>query len=288
VRLSDLAQVRPAEGPTKVEHKDLDRSVTLTIAFQEGVALDDAVATIERTVLEPLRPTLPSGFTADVGGQAKDLDKTWQSLSGAFLLGLLVIYLLMAMLFDSFLYPFVIMLTVPFAMTGGVIGAAIAHAAQPLVLMDVITMLGFVILAGTVVNNSILIVHQALNFQREERLPLSEALVKSVRTRIRPIFMTVATTVLGMLPLALTEGSGSELYRGLGAVVIGGLVLSTIFTLTVTPAFMSLAMDAKNLGGRALRVLLRPFGGGRGGTGEGGGAPGGEAAREPEPEAVAP
>ncbi|HVG92962.1 MAG TPA: efflux RND transporter permease subunit, partial [Planctomycetota bacterium] len=245
VRLSDLAQVRSAEGPTKVEHEDLDRSVTLQIGFKEGVALDEAVARIERAVLEPLRPTLPVGFTADVGGQAKDLDKTWTSLSAAFLLGLLVIYLLMAMLFDSFLYPFVIMLTVPFAMTGGVLGAAIAHAFQPLVLMDVITMLGFVILAGTVVNNSILIVHQALNFQREEGHPLSEALVKSVRSRIRPIFMTVATTVLGMLPLVLTEGSGSELYRGLGAVVIGGLVVSTLFTLTVTPAFMSLAMDMK-------------------------------------------
>lgn len=244
--LAEIASVSGAEGPTKIERRDRERSITLTVGFRAGIPLETAIASIEQQVLAPLRPGLPSGYTMFASGQAKDLDRTWAALSSSFLLGLLIIYLLMAALFDSFALPFVILMTVPFAMTGGVLAAAWAHETQPLVLMDVITMIGFVILAGTVVNNSILIVHQALNFRRERGMSLADALAESVRTRIRPIFMTVSTTVLGMLPLALSEGAGSELYRGLGAVVVGGLVVSTVFTLTVTPAIMSLVTDAKS------------------------------------------
>jgi HAE1 family hydrophobic/amphiphilic exporter-1 len=112
--------------------------------------------------------------------------------------------------------------------------------------LDVLTMLGFVILIGTVVNNPILIVHQSLNHIREDGMSRREAILESVRTRIRPIFMTTITTVLGLLPLVLFPGAGSELYRGLGAVVLGGLLLSTIFTLVLVPALFSLTMDARD------------------------------------------
>ncbi|MEE9124883.1 MAG: efflux RND transporter permease subunit, partial [candidate division NC10 bacterium] len=118
------------------------------------------------------------------------------------------------------------------------------NAFEPTIKMDVITMLGFVILAGSVVNNAILIVHQALNHMREG-LPPQEAILESVRIRIRPIFMTTATTVFGMLPLVFSRGSGSELYRGLGAAVLGGLVVSSVFTLILIPTLFSLWMDAK-------------------------------------------
>ena len=113
-------------------------------------------------------------------------------------------------------------------------------------------MLGFVILIGTVVNNAILIVHQSLNFIREGASP-REAIPASVRTRIRPIFITTTTTVLGLLPLVLFPGAGSELYRGLGAVVLGGLIVSTAFTLFLVPAVFILMMDAK----QGLRNFLR-------------------------------
>jgi len=115
---------------------------------------------------------------------------------------------------------------------------------QPL---DVITMLGFIIIIGTVVNNAILIVHQSLNHIRNEGLELKDAIVESVRNRIRPIFMTTLTTVFGMLPLVLLPGSGSELYRGLGSVVLGGLIVSTLFTLVLVPAVFSLALMQKKL-----------------------------------------
>jgi hydrophobic/amphiphilic exporter-1 (mainly G- bacteria), HAE1 family len=111
--------------------------------------------------------------------------------------------------------------------------------------LDVLTMLGFVILIGTVVNNPILIVHQALNHMREDGMGVRDAVLESVRTRIRPIFMTTTTTVLGLMPLVLFPGAGSELYRGLGAVVLGGLAVSTLFTLVFVPTLFTLALEAK-------------------------------------------
>jgi HAE1 family hydrophobic/amphiphilic exporter-1 len=106
-------------------------------------------------------------------------------------------------------------------------------------------MLGFIILIGTVVNNAILIVHQSLNHMRAEGLQARDAIREATGSRIRPIFMSVGTSVLGMLPLVLFPGAGSELYRGLGAVVVGGLALSTLFTLFVVPSLFSLAIDAQ-------------------------------------------
>jgi hydrophobic/amphiphilic exporter-1 (mainly G- bacteria), HAE1 family len=172
---------------------------------------------------------------------------------------LMVTYLLMCALFESFLYPLVIMFSVPLAVVGGFGGLAIVHAvsmADPTKApqkLDVLTMLGFVILIGVVVNNAILLVHQALNFMRgddadtehSEPMGVVDAIVMSVQTRIRPIFMSVLTSVGGMLPLVLVPGSGSEMYRGLGSVVIGGLVVSTVFTLVLVPMLFSLVMDMR-------------------------------------------
>ena len=126
------------------------------------------------------------------------------------ILALLITYLLMAALFESWLYPFVIILSVPLGAVGGIIGLSLLNlfVLQPL---DVLTMLGFVILIGTVVNNPILIVHQSLNHMREDGMSPTSAILESVRTRIRPIFMTTTTTVLGLLPLVLFPGAGSEL-----------------------------------------------------------------------------
>jgi len=165
------------------------------------------------------------------------------------ILALLIIYLLMAALFESFLYPFVIMFSVPLAAVGGLAALRVVHevslydVCSPIQQLDVLTMLGFVILIGIVVNNAILIVHQALNFQREEGLSAAEAVKRSVATRTRPIVMTALTSVFGMAPLVVMTGAGSELYRGLGSVVLGGLLVSTVFTLVVVPATFTLVLD---------------------------------------------
>jgi len=170
-----------------------------------------------------------------------------------FVWALVVTYLLMCALFESFVYPLVIMITVPLAVVGGFLGLKIVHDATlnnpylPTQQLDVLTMLGFIILIGIVVNNAILIVHQSLNFMRDEdsglyREPL-EAIAMAVKTRIRPIFMSTLTSVGGMAPLVLFPGAGSEMYRGLGSVVIGGLLVSTLFTLALTPLLLSLTLD---------------------------------------------
>ncbi len=170
---------------------------------------------------------------------------------------LLVTYLLMAALFESFVYPFVIMFTIPLAIVGGFAGLAIVHAwsmndpTKAPQQLDVLTMLGFIILIGVVVNNAILLVHQSLNFMRglyaegdgAAQMDPLEAVAAAVRTRIRPIFMSVLTSVGGMLPLVLFPGAGSEMYRGLGSVVVGGLLVSTGFTLVLAPLMLSLVLE---------------------------------------------
>jgi HAE1 family hydrophobic/amphiphilic exporter-1 len=242
LRLTEIAAVQPAAGPTKVEHRDLDRAITLTVNVKEAVALEAALADAERDIVGPIRRGLPLGYTIDVSGQARDLTEAWNALRWSYVLALVVIYLLMCSLFESWLLPLYIMFSVPLAATGGVLALRWAHAAEPATKMDTVTMLGFVILAGIVVNNAILIVHQTLHHLAEGR-PGPEALLESVQSRIRPIFITTTTTVVGMLPLVLSTGSGSELYRGLGAAVLGGLSLSTLFTLVLVPVLYSLGMD---------------------------------------------
>ena len=150
----------------------------------------------------------------------------------------------MTILFESFIYPLVIMLSVPPAAAGGVIGLSVLNLniLQPL---DMLTMLGFVILIGIVVNNAILLVHQSLQHMKEERKGPTQAIVEATRNRIRPIFMSTLTSIFGMLPLVIFPGAGSELYRGLGSVVIGGLSLSAILTLAIVPPMLRIFLSEK-------------------------------------------
>jgi HAE1 family hydrophobic/amphiphilic exporter-1 len=177
-----------------------------------------------------------------MAGSADGLAKATKTLRGTFVLALLISFLLMAALFESFLYPLVIMISVPLAAFGGMLGLAVLNwlgVYQPL---DTLTMLGFIILVGTVVNSAILIVHKSLQQIREHGLLPNEAILTAVEARIRPIFMTVGTSSLAVLPLVLVPGAGAEVYRGLGTVVIGGLLVSTVFTLLLVPALLSLVM----------------------------------------------
>lgn len=182
-----------------------------------------------------------------------------QLLAARFAWALLVTYFLMCALFESFISPLVIMFSVPPAVVGGFAALRLVHEstlANPNLApqqLDTLTMIGFVILIGTVVNNAILIVEQAINFAHPERTgstdaPLSphDAIAESVRTRLRPIFMTALTTICGGLPLVLAPGAGSEMYRGLGAVILGGLALSTVITLVVVPLAYSLTVDMRD------------------------------------------
>jgi HAE1 family hydrophobic/amphiphilic exporter-1 len=243
LRLAAVADLREAEGPTKIEHIDRDRSIKLTVNLRDEVPMQEAIDTVNAQVLRQVRQHLPLGYAINVSGQAKDLDRTWNSLKWSFLLAVVVIYLLMCSLYESFTYPFIIMLSVPPAMVGGVLGVRLLHHIEPTVKLDVVTMLGFIIMAGVVVNAAILLVEQALNHMQEGMHP-QDAIIESARTRLRPIFMT-ASSILGFLPLVVSSGAGSELYRGMGAVQLGGMALSTVFTLILVPSMFSLWMDAR-------------------------------------------
>lgn len=271
VPLSHVAEIIQTQSPQEIRRINYQRAVTLSVGAPDGVPLEqlttDTQATIDRLKEEGV---LSSETSVTISGTADKLTQVSEALLGKWdgfttesfisvftsrmFLALLVTFLLMAALFESYLYPFVIMFSVPLATVGGFLGLAVVRFFDSDQQLDTLTMLGFVILIGIVVNNAILIVHQALNFMRgigegegdeTEVMSPRKAISESVRSRIRPIFMTTATSVCGMAPLVLMPGSGSELYRGLGSVVVGGLIVSTVFTLVVVPLLLSLVMDLR-------------------------------------------
>jgi len=257
VTLGSVAQLDVVAGPVQINHVERQRTITIRVIPPERMPLEAAMDTIRNEILGPLRERglLGGLYMVNLSGTADKLTQTGRALRGNFILAMIITYLLMASLFESFLYPFVIMFSVPLAGLGGFLGLAAVNTFLTYQAMDVLTMLGFIILIGIVVNNAILIVHQSLNHMRDEGMAPREAIRESVQNRLRPIFMTVGTTVFGMIPLVLFPGAGSELYRGLGSVVLGGLVVSTVFTLFLVPAMFSLGMDLRAVFAERVRAL---------------------------------
>lgn len=262
VDLRSVATLERVHGPNQIRHVDRARAITVEVTPPNGTPLETIIEKVE-TVIDDLKKqgTISPGIDVSLSGSAGKLADIRASLMGdgsikgtlgssLFLAGV-IIYLLMVVLFQSWTYPLVIMLSVPLATFGGFLGLALVHRwseldrYMPIQNLDMLTILGFVILAGVVVNNAILIVHQARNFMGEQKLDPARAVVESVRTRVRPILMSTLTSVGGMLPLVLMPGAGSELYRGLGAVVVGGLTVSTVFTLFLVPAVLSVIFALK-------------------------------------------
>ena len=247
VTLGSIADIILTNGPERIDHFERERTIAIQVNPPETMPLETAIEVIQNEVLLPLQNggQIPENFNVLLTGTADKLTETRESLQWNFLLAIAISFLLMASLFESFIYPFVIMFSVPLASFGGFLGLRILNlfTYQPL---DILTMLGFVILIGIVINNAILIVHQSLNFMREESLPPDEAILASVNSRIRPIFMSTMTSIFGMMPLVVLPGAGSELYRGLGSVIVGGLLVSTIFTLFLVPSVFSLVLNLRN------------------------------------------
>lgn len=273
VPLSDVARLVRTTAPQQINRVEERRAITLQYTPAAGLPLEQAMADVNE-LLQGLRQegVIPPQIETSLAGSADKLTSVREAMLGdgtlvgfiasRMFLALLITYLLMCVLFGSFLFPIAILLTVPLATLGGFLGlATVYHVTKdnpylPVQNLDVLTMLGFVILIGVVVNNGILIVHQSLNFMRgiaetgegqAERMEPRRAIAESVRTRIRPVLMSTLTSVVGMSPLVLWPGSGSELYRGLGSVVVGGLVVATAFTLLVVPLMFSLILDLKIL-----------------------------------------
>ncbi|MBH67411.1 MAG: acriflavin resistance protein [Rhodospirillaceae bacterium] len=242
VPASSLASIDITTGPSEIRHKEQLRTITLQINPPATMPLEAAMDRIETDVINKLKTeSVPKGIKLELSGTADNLTETWDEMVLDLIMALIIVYLVMAVLFESFLYPFIIIFSVPLAAAGGVIGLVILGLFQHQNL-DMLTLLGFVILIGIVVNNAILLVHQTLHHLRIDGLAGGEAILEATRNRIRPIFMSTLTSVLGMMPLVVFPGAGAELYRGLGSVVIGGLTLSAILTLIIIPPLLSLFM----------------------------------------------
>ena len=239
VLVSSLADLERTTGITQIRHLERKRTISLQVTPPVAIPLEQAMETLEARVVPALKAQgMLKGIDVGQSGVADKLTAARQILQWDFVLAAVICYLLMAALFENFFYPLIILFTVPLASVGGLLGLKLVNlfiAEQPL---DILTMLGFVILVGVVVNNAILIVHQSLNNIRIYGMEYREAVRESTRTRLRPIFMTALTSVFGMLPLVLVPGPGSEFYRGLGSVVLGGLMISTFFTIFVIPALL--------------------------------------------------
>lgn len=236
---NELAEIQVTTGPTEIRHTERVRTISLQVSPREDMPLEEAMELLQTEVIAKLQAEeLPPGIKFNLRGSASELAKTWDHMSVDLILAVVIVFLVMAVLFESFVYPLVILFSVPLAAAGGVAGLAILNI-YALQNLDMLTMLGFIILIGIVVNNAILLVHQSLYHVRSEGMLVTEAILEATRNRIRPIFMSTLTSVFGMLPLVLFPGAGSELYRGLGSVVLGGLALSAVLTLLIVPPLMA-------------------------------------------------
>lgn len=240
IKVGDVADLKYSQSMPQINHLERKRTITLQVTPPVTLPLQTAIESIQNDLVGPMTAAGKlAGVSVSIGGNADKLVETGNALQWNLLLALLITYLLLSALFENFFYPLIILFTVPLAAAGGFVGLLAVNTFITRQGFDVLAMLGFIILIGTVVNNAILIVHQSLNNVRYNGLEGLEAISDAVKTRIRPIFMSATTSVLAMSPLVIATGSGSELYRGLGSILLGGLTVSTMFTLFVIPALLA-------------------------------------------------
>lgn len=238
VRLGDVAKWQRTAGPSQIRRVDRQRTVSLNVTPPDDFPLEKAIELLREELEPALKEMLPADGRVSYRGTAKALDIALSSLTGSFLLAVVILYLLISAMFQSFRDAALVITTLPMATIGGLLGLR----ALDMVVgqsMDLLTMIGFVILLGLVVNNAILLVYRTRQAQVEGQ-SRAEAVSTAVRLRLRPILMSTLTSVFGMLPLLLVPGSGTELYRGLAAVIVGGMLVSTLFTLLLLPSLLKL------------------------------------------------
>lgn len=236
VPLGELVDIRRTAGPESIRRIDRHRTLSLDVIAPPNLSLQDTLQILREQVEPALRQNLAPEERITYGGSASKLGVALSNMSEVFVLALLILYFLMAALFRSFIDPLLVVLMLPLALVGSVLALKLVELFlfQP---MDLLTMMGFVIMLGLVVNNAILLVYQTRQGERDG-LARSDAVAQALRIRLRPIFMSTLTSLLGMMPLLFALGAGSELYRGLAAVIVGGLSVSTIFTLMLLPAML--------------------------------------------------
>ncbi|MGI3131574.1 efflux RND transporter permease subunit [Halopseudomonas pachastrellae] len=248
--LSSLARIEEEVDTSMVRRVDGRRTLTLNIIPPRSVPLEAGVEQVRTELVEYLRAQgqVPLGVNLSISGAADQLDATRDSLSSNYLAALLIVFLLLVAIFRHWGYPLLIMISIPLGMAGGLAGLALLNLAggvfaalgmggfsQPL---DMITMLGFLILMGTVVNNPILIVDRSIDNLDHQGMTPIEAVREAVEARLRPIAISTLTTLCGIAPLVFLPGAGTELYRGVGVIVMAGILGATLVTLTLLPVML--------------------------------------------------
>ena len=254
VPLSSIAQIVETVDTNIIRRVNSQRTVTLNIIPPDNVALETGVDIVRKDVVEHLRNSgaIATSISMSISGASDQLQTTREALTANYLVAVVIIYLLLVAIFTHWGYPLLIMVTIPLGVAGGILGLWLFNlvgSGLPLLGLnalhlpfDMISMLGFLILMGTVVNNPILIVHQAMSNVRIENMSALEAVQDAVATRLRPIAMSTLTTVFGLAPLVLLAGEGTELYRGVGVIVMFGLLGTAVVTLTFLPALTVLVL----------------------------------------------
>lgn len=244
VSFDSLSSLERSNSISVIRHLGGKRTITLQVTPPKDLTVQETIERIQTKILPQVKN---KELDIRLTGTADKLIETISSMKYNLILAIVITYLLMAALFGNFFYPLIIMVTLPLAAAGGFIGLGLTNAFLSPQALDILTMLGFIILIGIVVNNAILIVHQSLNLVRNHAFEHKEAVIEATHSRLRPIFMSTLTSLFGMLPLILAPGPGSEFYRGLGSVITGGLAFSTLFTLFVIPALLLFAIKMEPL-----------------------------------------
>ena len=226
IRMKELGSIRETRVPPTIERKDRERLITVTGIVARGKALSEAVEATQRIIDSS---DVPTELSVVIAGDYEDQQEMFSDLMLLILLIIILVYMVMASQFESFMAPFVIMFSVPFAIVGVLLGLRATGTA-----LGIMAMVGVIILLGIVVKNGIVLIDYTI-LCRERGMGIVESSVTAARSRLRPILMTTLTTVLGMLPMALGRGEGSELWRGLGMTVVWGLSISTLVTLVLIP-----------------------------------------------------
>jgi len=232
--VDQLVRMERTAGPNQIRRVDRRRAVTLSITPPPDVSLEESIAILKQHVEPTLLQMLPEDGEISYYGSADDLGIALTNMSRSFAMAIVVLYLLMSGLFRSFIDSLLVIAALPLATVGGVALLRIMNLP-----MDLLTMIGFITLLGLVVNNAILLVHQTRTAEREG-LDRRSAVEQAVRRRLRPILMSTMTSLFGMLPLLLIPGPGTEVYQGLAAVIVGGMSVSTVFTLIFLPSLLRL------------------------------------------------
>ncbi|WP_432661929.1 efflux RND transporter permease subunit [Wukongibacter baidiensis] len=225
IPLSEVASITKEQSPSEIKRVNQTRVVTIDAALS-GIDLNTAKKAIENSLSEY---NMPDEYSYQFGGNVSSMQESFTSLGGVLIISIVLIYFIMSAQFESFFYPFIIMFSVPYAMTGGVFALFVSGTS-----LSIVGLIGFIMLVGIVVNNAIVLIEYT-NQLRDSGYDRNEALLKAGPIRLKPILMTTMTTVLGMLPMAIGIGQGAEMQAPLARVIVGGLTLSTFVTLIIVP-----------------------------------------------------